>query len=153
MKKKTESRAARKARAVRLDRMLRSRREEHLVALERQLGKQVSEDVLAALDEQIEIGDRSVTVLGQEVELGVVELKRKELHQIDGALARLRAGTYGLCEECGAEIDEERLEILPFAAQCVDCKRRRETEEKQIVGGFRSGFRDLGEGIVEDEED
>jgi DnaK suppressor protein len=39
------------------------------------------------------------------------------------ALARVHAGTYGLCERCGAQIDPERLEILPTASLCADCAR------------------------------
>lgn len=140
----------------RLERMLGAKRDELVRALERQIGKQVSEDVLAAIDEQIDIGDRSVTVLGQEIELGVLDLKRQQVRQIDGALAHLAAGLYGLCEECDAAIDEERLEVLPFATQCVDCKRRKEAGNKFIEEtelGFRSGFRDVGEGPGEEEEE
>jgi DnaK suppressor protein len=40
---------------------------------------------------------------------------------IDAALERLGAGTYGICERCGAPIVEERLEYLPWAATCVTC--------------------------------
>lgn len=141
-------------RTARLERMLRSRREELLGVLEKQFGKQLGGDVLAAIDEQIEIGDRSVTILGQDVEFGVLELKRRQVREIDEALARLKAGEYGSCEDCGAEIDEERLEILPVATQCVDCKRRREAEKKQIEGtgrGFQSGFRDVREEYEEEE--
>jgi RNA polymerase-binding transcription factor DksA len=41
--------------------------------------------------------------------------------EIDAALARLDAGTYGRCVSCGAEIPEERLELRPFAGRCVAC--------------------------------
>ncbi len=136
--------------------MLRAQRERLIDALARQLGKQVSEDVLSAIDEQIEIGDRSVIILGQEIEFGVLELKRREIRQIDEALARLTAGTYGTCQECGAEIDEARLEILLFATLCVDCKRRSEAEETRVgeTGrGFRAGFRDVGERFDEEDEE
>jgi RNA polymerase-binding protein DksA len=46
---------------------------------------------------------------------------RRELQQIDEALARIDAGTYGRCEQCGGRIQEERLEALPFATTCIDC--------------------------------
>ena len=35
------------------------------------------------------------------------------------------AGAYGSCERCGRPIDEERLEALPAARLCLDCKRQR----------------------------
>jgi len=46
--------------------------------------------------------------------------------QIDQALAKIENGTYGVCEDCGEQISFERLEALPFATLCVDCKKRRE---------------------------
>ena len=49
------------------------------------------------------------------------------LTQIDDALRRMDAGTYGLCERCGKMIDVARLEALPYALLCMDCKRRDET--------------------------
>jgi DnaK suppressor protein len=82
-------------------------------------------------------------------------MKRRELRRVDDALGRLEQGTYGVCEDCEAQIAEERLEIQPFATRCVDCERRRELEEKRIENtgrGFRSGFRDIREGSEEPED-
>jgi RNA polymerase-binding transcription factor DksA len=42
--------------------------------------------------------------------------------EIDAALDRIAAGTYGLCVHCGAAIPEERLEFRPFASGCVSCR-------------------------------
>ena len=42
--------------------------------------------------------------------------------EIDAALARVEAGTYGLCDACGKPIPEARLEVLPEATLCVGCK-------------------------------
>jgi DnaK suppressor protein len=52
---------------------------------------------------------------------------RSLLLQIDDALRRMDAGTYGTCERCGERIEPERLEALPYARLCLDCKRRDET--------------------------
>src|SRR3954449_2305441 len=41
--------------------------------------------------------------------------------QIDAALARIEAGTYGRCTGCQAEIPQERLGLRPFAGTCVTC--------------------------------
>lgn len=46
---------------------------------------------------------------------------QQTLEQIDSALARLAAGTYGRCVHCGAAIPEERLELRPFTDTCVAC--------------------------------
>jgi DnaK suppressor protein len=45
--------------------------------------------------------------------------------EIDAALARIDAGTYGRCVTCGADIPEERLELRPFAGRCVTCSSSR----------------------------
>ena len=47
-----------------------------------------------------------------------------EVLRIHAARRRLADATYGVCEGCGAEIPEGRLEILPFAALCVACAER-----------------------------
>lgn len=44
------------------------------------------------------------------------------LAEVDAALVRLDAGTYGRCEACGEPIGDGRLEALPTARQCVACK-------------------------------
>lgn len=49
---------------------------------------------------------------------------QETLHEIDDALEKFDAGTYGRCEECGAEITEARLEAMPAARHCITCARR-----------------------------
>ena len=44
------------------------------------------------------------------------------VEDIDRALAKIDAGTYGICERCGQPIPKERLRALPYAALCVACK-------------------------------
>ena len=46
---------------------------------------------------------------------------RQRLAEVDAALARVAAGTYGTCQRCGTAIPEERLEARPTAAYCVAC--------------------------------
>jgi DnaK suppressor protein len=48
------------------------------------------------------------------------------LAAIDSALARIDEGTYGTCVNCGAQIAPERLEAMPWATLCIDCKRKEE---------------------------
>ncbi len=62
----------------------------------------------------------------QERNLALLGNLRRTLEQVEAALKRLSAGTYGLCEICGEPIDRARLEALPYAAQCVNCQRRLE---------------------------
>jgi RNA polymerase-binding transcription factor DksA len=47
-----------------------------------------------------------------------------ELRQVEDALARLDAGTYGVCAGCGQPIPIARLEVRPFATHCVACAEK-----------------------------
>ncbi|MFO7903719.1 MAG: TraR/DksA family transcriptional regulator [Planctomycetota bacterium] len=60
----------------------------------------------------------------------MVETNREQmLGAIDNALDRVRDGTYGQCEACGADIPKSRLEVLPFAVRCVACETKQEAEQ------------------------
>jgi RNA polymerase-binding protein DksA len=52
--------------------------------------------------------------------IGSQELKRLRL--IDSALTRVQQGKYGLCIKCGKRIPQERLEAIPYALMCIECK-------------------------------
>lgn len=56
----------------------------------------------------------------------LTETQRQEIEQIDAALARLDAGEYGVCRDCGGEIDPRRLAALPYALLCTECASHRE---------------------------
>ncbi len=62
------------------------------------------------------------------------ETQRREIQQIDAALARLEAGEYGLCADCEQEIDPRRLKALPYALLCAECASRRERAPGAVVG-------------------
>ncbi|AMN47024.1 hypothetical protein ACG33_07925 [Steroidobacter denitrificans] len=49
-----------------------------------------------------------------------------EITAIDHALLRLAQGDYGICENCDAPIDAERLRIVPYATTCGNCRTLRE---------------------------
>ncbi|MBY6365722.1 TraR/DksA family transcriptional regulator [Rhodococcoides corynebacterioides] len=50
---------------------------------------------------------------------------RQEVRDLDEAEGRVDAGTYGLCERCGREIADVRLDALPAARRCIDCNSLR----------------------------
>ena len=51
---------------------------------------------------------------------------RRTLAEVEAALERMDAGDYGTCANCGAAIERDRLEALPYATLCMDCKRGEE---------------------------
>lgn len=52
----------------------------------------------------------------------LAEAERYEVMRIDEALARIDAGTWGICESCGNGIEGARLEAIPEAARCIECE-------------------------------
>ena len=75
-------------------------------------------------DSALDDGDLSVLNLSEGVDYKFLEMKYKEYKSIADAFRKLDAGTYGTCEECGNEIDEKRLKVIPFARLCIDCKKK-----------------------------
>ena len=64
--------------------------------------------------------------LDREIDYTLEENSEHVLAEIEAALQRIEEGTYGTCRTCGQPITEERLEAIPYATQCIDCKRREE---------------------------
>jgi len=62
----------------------------------------------------------------REFSLGILQNENEELREIDQALSRLEADTFGLCESCGRRIPSARLKALPYARLCVECKQEDE---------------------------
>ena len=58
---------------------------------------------------------------GDEVLEGIGLSGQQEIRMIEAALARIAEGEYGACAKCGAEIGEERLDVLPFTPFCRNC--------------------------------
>lgn len=59
-----------------------------------------------------------------EVREAVLSSAQLALADVEAALDRIRAGTYGRCVHCGAQLPIERLEVVPQAALCMVCQRR-----------------------------
>jgi DnaK suppressor protein len=72
------------------------------------------------------MADVATDTFDRELDYSLEENSEQVLHAIDDALERIAAGTYGICQSCGQQIAEERLEAIPYAKLCIDCKRREE---------------------------
>lgn len=62
----------------------------------------------------------------REQHISLVRQLRNLLAQVEDALERIEAGTYGTCESCGEPIESARLKALPHASLCISCKRSEE---------------------------
>ena len=88
--------------------------------------RSLRETLPAQVAEVKDAEEQSVQDFVQDVELALMEMKSETLGQIDEAIRRLEAGTYGTCANCGTEIAEARLKALPFALLCRDCQEHEE---------------------------
>jgi RNA polymerase-binding protein DksA len=72
------------------------------------------------------MGDSASDTLDREISMSLEDNADHLLAAIDAALERIDNGTYGVCSNCGRTISRERLEALPYATKCIDCKRLEE---------------------------
>ena len=72
------------------------------------------------------LGETATATLDREIDYSLEENSEQVLRAIDRALQRIHEGSFGVCETCGRVIAEERLEAIPYATQCIDCRRKGE---------------------------
>lgn len=97
--------------------------------LERVLGKlersmRTTEDAMRPVElDQSAVGrlSRMDSLQNQSLTRNLQERERVKLAHVTAALARMEAGTYGCCTECGADIPFERLLIFPETPACAAC--------------------------------
>jgi DnaK suppressor protein len=87
------------------------------------MAERLTDSVRDAGDDQADVGTKAFE---RERELALAENARDLLEQTEGALGRIDAGTYGVCESCGQAIGKARLQAFPRAILCVACKQREE---------------------------
>jgi DnaK suppressor protein len=67
--------------------------------------------------------DHAITSQNRNRETLLLDHVEEQLNDIDQALGRLETGTYGVCTDCGKNIQPARLDIMPTAALCIECQR------------------------------
>jgi DnaK suppressor protein len=65
-----------------------------------------------------------------EKRLALEERLGESLNEVEHALQKYEAGTYGLCDSCGRAIEQARLEAIPQASLCLSCKAQQAKETK-----------------------
>jgi len=104
-------------------------------------------------DEGMDTYDLASEERDREINFILSDRERVKIKQVDDALDRLDDGTYGVCESCGLEIAEERLQALPFTRLCRDCQQDQEKEAKSQRRGDdeRNTYRKLGSTDADEE--
>ena len=77
-----------------------------------------------------DLADKAASAYSKELNFSLSDGERTLLMQIEEAIARLKADTYGVCTNCGATIGDKRLLAVPWTPFCIDCQ---ELQEKGLL--------------------
>src|SRR5229473_7029315 len=130
---------------------------EHLDDMKAKLLQEIDSELRAEReankDEGMDTYDLASEERDREINFILSDRERVKIKQIDDALDRLDQGTYGVCESCGLEIAEERLQAMPFTRLCRDCQQEQEKEAKsqRRFDDERNTYRKLGSTDADEE--
>lgn len=101
---------------------LESRQQElrRMVSRTQQDGRSADEDTAQ------DIADRAASSYTKEFLFSQSNNDRQLLQMVDGALVRIREGSFGECISCGKEINSKRLEAVPWTRHCIECQEKLE---------------------------
>jgi len=112
---------------------IKKRLEDELAALEAEVaqadadGRELLSDASGENAYRDHMADQGSATFERELDLSLEENLRNHLAEVRAAVHRLEADTYGVCERCGAQIPIERLEAVPTASLCIQCKAAEES--------------------------
>ena len=121
---------AREARNEALQTILIGKRQEVLRELQDNVNQYFIQDQQRYSDSVGDVGDQALMNRERERSLVLMEMRNRKRQALDEALIRLREGSYGICQECGVDINDKRLQAVPFAKLCVECQSRAELLEQ-----------------------
>ena len=108
-------------------RQIRQMLEEKSSELRAQIGVPTAHAVLHAVADPFDSADWAEKSHEEWIFLQKNNFDMALLREVEGALERLRDGTYGTCMECGMPVSRKRLEALPWARYCVTCQERHQS--------------------------
>ncbi|HMI54034.1 MAG TPA: TraR/DksA family transcriptional regulator [Candidatus Saccharimonadales bacterium] len=101
---------------------LQTRREE----LMKTIARTQEEGRTADEDQTVDLADKAANSYTKEFLFGITNGDRKILNQIDAALKRLNTEEFGICANCQEELQQKRLEAVPWAKHCINCQEKME---------------------------
>lgn len=128
--KKPISKKSEEERKATIRKALIGRREEIVKEAKTEISKSIKGETKHLVETALDDGDWSVIDLSEDISLKQLSTHRETLLKIDEALRKIDEDTYGKCEDCGEEISEKRLKVIPFAIYCRDCQEKREQLEE-----------------------
>lgn len=125
--------------SAKLQQTYRDRLQAERASIESDLAGLSNEVAVLGEDQQVEgsfgnhDADNATDVMEQQRNMALIDTLGERQRDIDRALARLDAGTYGTCERCKKPIAPERLEVLPFATLCIHCQSREDEQRRPAL--------------------
>ncbi len=110
--------------------ILLKKRNEVVAGLEAQMGRKLTRETGQKVDSAMDSADLSSQDTDQGIDYSLLEMKYEQYKDIADAFRKLQNKTFGLCEECGEEIDIKRLQVNPLARYCISCKTKKEELER-----------------------
>ena len=100
--------------------------------LEELMGKNshTAASVAATTEKSLDFTDQATQESDMDFNIHMKERDSRLVAKIREALERVKDGTYGICEDCGQKISEERLKARPVTTMCIKCKRKQENDER-----------------------
>src|SRR5262252_6335655 len=92
----------------------------HMVSRNQQDGRSADDEATQ------DIADRAASSYNKEFLFSQSNNDRQLLQMVEGALVRMREGTFGECVSCGKEINPKRLEAVPWTRHCIECQEKLE---------------------------
>lgn len=88
----------------------------------------------ADLETAQDVADRAANSYTKEFLFSQSSSERQTLQMVEGALNRIREGTFGECISCGEEINTKRLEAVPWTRHCIVCQEKLEQGLLEAAG-------------------
>ena len=106
--------------------MLREFKKSSLSSSKTNMKNLMSGEIRLACGSGMDEGDVALQNQFEQLVCGQFTAQRAAIKEIEAAMERLAEGSYGTCAECGNEITEGRLKVVPFARYCKDCQEEQE---------------------------
>jgi DnaK suppressor protein len=113
----------------------KTRLEERQSNLRRNVSRTQEDGRQSDQDDAQDIADRASSSYTKEFLFHQSNNERQLLQMVQGALERIRQGTFGECISCGREINPKRLEAVPWTRHCIECQEKAEKGQLEQVPG------------------
>jgi RNA polymerase-binding protein DksA len=104
----------------------KKRLEEELIEIEEGNLTESQSEMTGENSYEDHFADSGTATFEREKDLSLERNIKDLLSRVNAALQSIEQGTFGLCQRCGKEIGSDRLDALPYANLCIDCKKKEE---------------------------